>query len=77
MKATFTKDSVALTLDPSEFGFLVRCVNDRIHSLPEDEVGSRLGLPFEDATRLLDAILAAERDARMHGDHWLPPRPKE
>lgn len=77
MRAEFEKDSATLRLDPTEFGFLVRAVNDRIHSLPEDEVGSRLGLQYEEARRLLDAILEAELDARRAGRHWLPPRSAE
>jgi hypothetical protein len=77
MRAHFEKDSVTLIFEPREFGFVVRCVNDRIHSLPEDEIGARLGLPYEDARRLLDAILAAEVEARSGGQHWLPPRARE
>ena len=77
MRANFEKDSVTLRLEPLEYGFLVRCVNDRIHSLPEWEVHSRLGLPYEQALDLLDAILAAEVDARRLGRHWLPGRPPE
>lgn len=77
MRAHFRSDSVTLTLDPAEFGFVFRAVNDRIHSLTAEEVGSRLGMPYKDAVGLLDAILAAEKLARTDGDHWLPQRPTE
>jgi hypothetical protein len=76
MQADFRSESVTLTLDGAEFGFLVRCVNDRIHSLPEDDIEARLGLSY-DARLLLDAILAAESQARTDGRHWLPPQPPQ
>lgn len=73
MRANFCSDSVTLTLDPAEFGFIFRAVNDRIHSLPPDEVSPRLGLSYESAKALLDALLVAETQARNDGEHWLPP----
>lgn len=74
MQADFDRHGVALTLTPAEFGFLFRSVNDRISSLPPDEVGSRLGLPYEDAVRFLDELLSAETASRAAGQHWLLPR---
>ena len=75
MKPAFRPDGVSIDLEPLEAGFVFRAINDRIHSLPESEVESRLGISFEAAQRLLDDWLTAETEARKSGQHWLPPRP--
>jgi hypothetical protein len=74
MEADFSERSVTLTLTRDEYGFLFRAVNDRVCSLPAWEVSSRLRLPYEQAQRLLDLLLAVESAARDAGTHWLAHR---
>lgn len=75
MRARFRKDLVTLELTPSEYGFVFRCLNDRISSLDPDEISPRLGLSSELANQFVDGLLGLEMDARRRGDHWLPARP--
>src|SRR4051812_26669316 len=74
VRATFSDQGAVIELQPEEFGFVFRALNDRLSSLPEWEVKPRLGLDHDAARDLLDDLLAAESRARQEGQHWLPPR---
>ena len=74
LEADFTKSGATLVLAPAEFSFLVRCLNDRLSTLDEEEISVRLGIDADDAKALLRGIVALESAARAEGRHWLPPK---
>lgn len=76
MEAEFGVEGVRLFLDPLEYGFVFRCITDRLSTLPEWEIKPRLGVLPNEAISMLDALLAAETNARRSGDHWMRPRPE-
>lgn len=74
MRIEFDKEGASIWLDPREYGFLFRCLSDRVETLPDWEVEPRLGMSYEEARLLIDRLLQNERQARESGDHWMPSR---
>jgi hypothetical protein len=71
MRAEFSEEGASLMLSPMEYGFLFRCLSDRVETLPQWEVGPRLGIEYDEARSLIDQLVGAEREARASGSHWL------
>jgi hypothetical protein len=72
VRVEFSDQGAVIELEPEEFGFVFRALNDRLSSLPEWEAKPRLGLDYQAAAQLLDDLLAAETRARQEGRHWRP-----
>ncbi len=74
MEAEFSEQGVTLILDPREYSFVFRCLNDRLTTLADWEIAARLGWEVARADEFVDSLLAAESVAREQGHHWTPAR---
>lgn len=74
VRTDFTTTGVTLELEPSEYSFIFRCINDRLATLEDWEIEVRLAMEAPAAQVLLQRLLDSELAARDSGDHWLPPR---
>lgn len=80
MRSDFSEHGASIWLEPREYGFVFRCLSDRIETLPRWEVEARLGMTYEEARLVVDGLVRSEREARESGTHWMPPlalRPEE